>query len=83
METTNNQGEGVEKVFVHRSLNVLASHNLRVVMEVESVFAFLQTLMLEVSILPMPDCTYEGLNFTGEAFRGKEVIATVLMFFRG
>ena len=81
METTNNnQPEGVEKVFVHRSLNVFASHNLKMVMAAEGMFEFLQTLTLEVSILPLPDATYQGITFTGEAFRVQETVATVMMF---
>ena len=78
MEKTNNNKP--EEILSYRNVKILASNSLKMIMEAEGIFKFLQTLMLEVSILPPPDDNYQGIPFTGEAFRGEKAIATVMMF---
>src|SRR3989338_9231944 len=78
MEKTNNNKP--EEILSYRNVKILASNSLKMIMEAEGIFEFLQTLMLEVSILPLPDNSYQGITFTGEAFRVQETVATVMMF---
>ena len=78
MEKTNNNKP--EEILSYRNVKILASNSLKMIMEAEGIFEFLQTLMLEVSILPLPDNSYQGITFTGEASRAQEAIATVMMF---